>query len=99
MRKMKEKYDYRFFFILMLGLTLLGAAAALVSPLLLQAWAQDEAGFTKYRILLLLPVMTLSMLLDLLLTVLREKFAKQYNIRAWTSKRWRSGIKCWRKCC
>lgn len=51
---MKEKYDYRFFFILMLGLTLLGAAAALVSPLMLQAWAQDEAGFTKYRILLLL---------------------------------------------
>lgn len=81
MRKMKEKYDYRFFFILMLGLTLLGAATALVSPLLLQAWAQDEAGFTEYRILLLLLVMTLSMLLDLLLTVLREKFAKQYNIR------------------
>lgn len=78
---MKEKHDYGLFFAWMLGLTLLSAVIALISPVLLHVWAQDETGISGHRLICLFLVMTASMLLDLLITVCRERFAKRYNIR------------------
>lgn len=71
--------SYKKFFVTMLVMMLFGAITALISPFLLNLWSQDEMGFNKARLLILSFALILSALIEVLLTMLREKFAKQYN--------------------
>ncbi len=74
------KLEYRKFFISMFLLVILTGLTSLISPLLLNIWSKDVFGFTKQRILLLLLVLVGSLLLEILLSIIREKFAKDFNI-------------------
>lgn len=71
--------SYRKFFATMLIMMLFGAITALISPFLLNLWSQDEVGFNEARLLILSFTLVLSALIEVLLTILREKFAEQYN--------------------
>lgn len=71
--------NYRKFFATMLVMMLFGAIAALVSPFLLNLWSQDETGFNETRLLILFFTLVLSAVIEVLLTILREKFSEQYN--------------------
>ncbi len=61
-------------------LVLLGGFASLLSPILLNVWSGDDVGFTKGRILILLVVLLSSLILEVIFTIFREKFAKEFNI-------------------
>lgn len=71
---------YRKFFIIMLFLVLCGSFMSLLSPVMLNIWMSDEVGFTSRRIAILLIILICSLILDLLFTWGREKFAKGFNI-------------------
>lgn len=73
------KTNYQKFFAYMLILVLLGGATVLLTPILISVWSSDGQGFTRNRILLLLGVLFGSLILQVLFTFLRERFAKQYN--------------------
>lgn len=75
---MKTKYSK--FFIVMLILIILAGLTSLISPVLLNIWSRDSVGFTKQRMLILLAVLLGSLLLEVLFTIIREKFAKDFNI-------------------
>lgn len=72
--------DYRYFFVMMLIMMLFGTATALVSPFLLNLWSQDETGINEARLVILFLAMVFSTAIEILLIILREKFAKHYNM-------------------
>lgn len=74
------KLKYRKFFISMFLLVILTGLTSLISPILLNIWGRDVLGFTKQRIIFLLLVLLGSLLLEVFLSVIREKFAKDFNI-------------------
>jgi len=70
---------YKKFFWMMFFMMLFSAFTALVAPFLLNLWSGDAIGINGKRIVILVIAMTVSMLIEILLIVLREKFAKSYN--------------------
>lgn len=74
------KFKYRKFFISMFLLVIITGLTSLISPILLNIWSRDLVGFTKKRILILLIALLGSLLLEILFTIIREKFAKDFNI-------------------
>ena len=63
----------------MLILVVLGGLSSLISPFLISYWNGQGISLGSTQIFLLLAVLCVSLLLELFLVSLREKFAKQYN--------------------
>src|SRR5690625_1133345 len=74
------KHGYSKFFISMLLVVMVAGLISLTSPILLNIWSRDAIGFTKRRILILLLILLGSLSVEVLLTIFREKFAKDFNI-------------------
>lgn len=51
----------------------------------MNVWSGDDIGFTKERIFILLIVLLSSLVLEVVFTIFREKFAKEFNIRNFKS--------------
>jgi len=71
---------YKRFFIMMFLCVFLGIAASLVGPFLLSLWSNDEMGFNGLRLLILFLALMVSMCVEIMVVVVREKYAKHYNI-------------------
>ena len=71
---------YKRFFIMMFLCVFLGMAASLVGPFLLSLWSNDEMGFNGLRLLILFLALMVSMCVEIMVVVVREKYAKHYNI-------------------
>lgn len=71
---------YKSFFVLMVVIALIQAVTGLVSPIMMQVWAKQnvQIGFT--HILTVISVMMLSLVLSLIITFVRENFAKKFNV-------------------
>lgn len=72
--------QYKKFFAISFCLSLIGAASALASPILLNIWGMEETGINEERIVILLVVLLATMAVEVAMVIFREKFAKQYNI-------------------
>lgn len=80
--EMKGKYmKYKNFFLSMIIIILIVSITSMISPILIQLWAKDSTGLTLNRIFIIFIILLLSMLIQLLFIYLREKFAKDFNIR------------------
>ena len=77
---MKRLFKYQNFFLFMLFLSLLSAVITLISPVLINLWSKMGVGLSTQKIINLFLILVISVVLDVLLTICREKFAKQYNI-------------------
>lgn len=77
---MKKLFKYQNFFMFMLFLSLLSAVITLISPVLINIWSNTGVGLSAQKIINLFLILVFSLVLDVLLTICREKFAKQYNI-------------------
>ena len=64
----------------MVVIALIQAVTGLVSPIMMQVWAKQnvQIGFT--HILTVISVMMLSLVLSLIITFVRENFAKKFNV-------------------
>lgn len=70
---------YKKFFITMLIVVLLASLASLAAPFFLQSWENRNVPLAIQRIGFIIAVIVISKLLAILLTVYRERFAKEYN--------------------
>lgn len=70
---------YRKFFFTMILLILLGAILTLLSPLLIQFWNLQGSDLNSSQIFLLLMLLLLTLVIEVFVTVLRERFAKEFN--------------------
>ncbi len=70
---------YRKFFVIMLVMVLLSGLAALAAPLLLQVWESQNVLLSYQNIAIIALIVIISKTLSVLLTIFREKFAKDYN--------------------
>lgn len=77
---MKKLFKYQNFFVFMLFLSLLSAVITLISPVLINIWSNTGVGLSTQKIINLFLILVISLVLEVLLTICREKFAKQYNI-------------------
>ena len=77
---MKKLFKYQNFFVFMLFLSLLSAVITLISPVLINIWSSTGVGLSTQKIINLFLILAISLVLEVLLTICREKFAKQYNI-------------------
>lgn len=77
---MKKIFNYRNFFIFMLFLSIVNAIITLLGPILINIWSKIGVDISKQKIVNLFLLLVVSLMLDVLLTICREKFAKQYNI-------------------
>ncbi|PKK40329.1 hypothetical protein ABB02_00378 [Clostridiaceae bacterium JG1575] len=71
--------NYRSFFRTMLIIVLLSSFISLISPILLQVWAKMGVYLNSTRIIMLIIILVASNLLNILLILFRERFAKNYN--------------------
>ena len=71
---------YKSFFVLMVVIALIQAVTGLVAPIMMQVWVKQnvQIGFT--HILIITSVMVLSLVLSLIITFMRENFAKKFNV-------------------
>lgn len=72
---------HRGFFAAMLGVALLSSLASLVAPLVIQFYGQKSQTLQGNLILVVVGALVLSKALGMLLTFLRERFAKNFNKR------------------
>ena len=72
---------YRSFFVLMLLAVLIGSISALVAPILILAWQNEEDIFSVQRLVILLSVLLLTLTIEVVVVFFREKFAKNFNKR------------------
>lgn len=70
---------YRKFFFLFLLLALVGSSLSLLSPLLINHWQQAGLALTRDRLILLIAILLGALLLDFVLCLIRERFAKVFN--------------------
>lgn len=70
---------YRKFFITILIVVLLSSLASLSAPFFLQCWENNNVPLTIHRIGFIVAIIVVSKLLSILLTVYRERSAKEYN--------------------
>ncbi|MBS4981295.1 MAG: ABC transporter ATP-binding protein [Lachnospiraceae bacterium] len=77
---MKKLFQYRNFFVFMLFLSLLSAVVTLLSPVLINIWSKTGVRISTQKLVNLFLLLVVSLVLEVLLTIFREKFAKQYNI-------------------
>lgn len=63
----------------MMAIAILMSLVALITPLFLTVWGKEQTSLTTQRVLMLLLIMLASQGFSLLFTVLRERFAKDYN--------------------
>lgn len=70
---------YSRFFIIMLILVVLGGLSSLISPFMISYWNRQGISLGTTQILLLLGVLFISLILELFLVYLRERFAKDFN--------------------
>lgn len=68
--------EYKKFFWMMFLTVFMGMVASLAGPFMLQFWSGDD----RTRLLVLFLVMMVSMLVEIIVVVFREKYAKFYNI-------------------
>ena len=76
---------YKKFFVISLLLSLIGAVSALISPVLLNLWAGEKVGISRERIFVLLAVLLATALLEIIIVIFREQFARQYNVSNFVS--------------
>lgn len=72
---------YNKFFIIMLFMVLLGGITTLICPVLISIWSGDKIGFDYNRVLMIFVILLASYFLQMIFTVFREKFAKDFNIK------------------
>lgn len=71
---------YKKFFVPMLIIALLGSLLSLVTPLLIEFWRRSGTSINQYRIFIVAGIMALVLLLQLFTILIRENFAKDYNV-------------------
>ncbi len=71
--------NYRHFFYSMLTIVILSSLISLISPICLQLWTKKGISPDSRHILMIIAILFLSNLLNVLLIVYRERFAKHYN--------------------
>ncbi|MDO5754831.1 MAG: ABC transporter ATP-binding protein [Tissierellia bacterium] len=70
---------YSKFRIFMIATLILSAIISLVAPLLLNYWSLKESIISKDQILLLALVMMMAIFVQMIITFVRERFAKEFN--------------------
>lgn len=73
--------DYRRFFVTILIIVLISSMLSLISPICLHLWGEMNVSLDNNRILILIGILIVSNLLNVVIIVGRERFAKHYNIR------------------
>lgn len=78
----KENTDttYRRFMVWMVFLTFVGAVVMLISPILLNLWSSSQESMKPENIAILVLVLAASMVLQILLVIRKERYAKRFNI-------------------
>lgn len=71
--------SYRRFFWTMLVIVLLSSFISLISPICLQLWTKMDNSLDSAHIFMLVGILFLSNMLNILLIIYRERFAKHYN--------------------
>lgn len=71
--------NYRQFFYSMLIIVILSSLISLISPICLQLWTKKGISLDSRHILMIIAILFLSNILNVLLIVYRERFAKHYN--------------------
>lgn len=71
---------YKTFFVLMVVIALIQAIMALVAPIMMQVWARQNVQIDFFHILVVVSVMVVSLILNLIITFIRENFAKKFNV-------------------
>lgn len=71
--------NYRKFFYSMLIIVILSSLISLISPICLQLWTKKGISLDSRHILMIVAILFLSNILNVLLIVYRERFAKHYN--------------------
>nr|WP_317379680.1 ABC transporter ATP-binding protein [uncultured Faecalimonas sp.] len=77
---MKKLFQYWNFFVFMLFLSLLSAVITLLSPVLINIWSKTGVRISTQKLVNLFLLLVVSLVLEVFLTIFRERFAKQYNI-------------------
>lgn len=72
---------YRQFLIVMICMVIINSFAYLAPPILIQIWNNDSIGFTSERVIWLFVVLLLALIIEIIFTAIREKFAKGFNIK------------------
>lgn len=71
---------YKAFFVLMVIIALIQAVTGLAAPIMMQVWVRQEVDIGFTHILIVISVMMLSLVLSLIITFVRENFAKKFNV-------------------
>ena len=75
-------HDYTKFKLVMILTVLLGSLLSLTAPFLLQVWSAQGMAVTPARVAVLAAVMAGAVAVQILVTCLRERFAKAFNKRS-----------------
>lgn len=73
--------QYRKFFVTMLIIIFIISITSMISPFLIQLWSRDSIGLTSNRILIIFIILLFSLGVQIFFIYLRERFAKDFNIR------------------
>jgi subfamily B ATP-binding cassette protein MsbA len=61
-------------------MVLISSLTSLIAPILINIWMNESGGLTSTKIIILLGVLVLSLIIEIILTYFRERFAEGFNI-------------------